>query len=487
MTGSPVGEPGRKPNEAQQWRRIARPFLIARTELTQSQWTFVMGRNPSGFVGSKRPVERVSWFDTLVFLNRLSESEGLSKCYELKGCKGNPAAGCDQRWCQGDHECAEVERLTDSCTGYRLPTDAEWEYAARAGVGEMRYGPLESIAWYGSNADESKRVAQKAPNDFGLFDAIGNVWEWVDAPAGSAEGAFRGCGWDNTSNACRAARRGTNTLRYRYFSLGFRPTRSVPDAEHPGGDSQAMKEKPVTPAIAGTWWGQFRSSRQSEISWTVQLEFEHIPSDAEESACARVTYRGSMPCTGVLLRCREKDGLLEGVERIDQGNCTSSGRVQIRRLPAENSAAWTWDGTSGRYQVMLREGKAPDTRPPVRRDGPFAPKSDPSPKLDVSELQVRGSVKTEEYNKPGFRTYHVWLAGAEMLDGVTKVEYYFDHVGWKGVPEVGAGSSFRTSFFAYGCVPKARAILYFRQGGRQPVPFNHCRVTADLDRLSPKP
>jgi formylglycine-generating enzyme required for sulfatase activity len=150
---------------------ITRPFLLQKTPVTQTQWMAVMGDNPSHFksVGSKAPVENVSWYDAQRFIERLNQF--------------------------------------DSAKTYRLPTEAEWEYACKAGVdGEYGFSgakpgdnidvsgyaqlvssdvqprsmALWNVAWYEPNSRHATRpVATKLPNDWGLYDMIGNVWEWV--------------------------------------------------------------------------------------------------------------------------------------------------------------------------------------------------------------------------------------------------------------------------------------------------------------------
>lgn len=147
---------------------LTRPFLIQRTEVTQSQWQSVMGNNPSynQQCGGDCPIEQVSWNEVEIFISRLNAaSPGIT---------------------------------------YRLPTEAEWEYAARAGSAGPWHGPIDSIAWMGRNAlGRTHPVGQKKPNAWGLFDVIGNVGEWIQDfygplsteavtdPTGAASGTFR--------------------------------------------------------------------------------------------------------------------------------------------------------------------------------------------------------------------------------------------------------------------------------------------------------
>ncbi len=257
--GSPSDEPQRSEGETRHWVTISKGFLLGATTVTQGQWQKVMGNNPSFFknCGDDCPVESVSWFDVVDFCNRLSDLEGLSHCYGGVG------------------EAIQWDR---TCAGYRLPTEAEWEYAARAGSdaalstgpltirGENSGPELDPIAWYGGNsavayagaidcsAWKGKQypstscgphpVAGKRGNAWGLFDMLGNVWEWVwdfkgEYPAGSvtdptgpAAGALRvdrgGC-WECYASFCRSAYRDGTVPGSRYYSLGFRLARSLPD------------------------------------------------------------------------------------------------------------------------------------------------------------------------------------------------------------------------------------------------------------------
>jgi formylglycine-generating enzyme required for sulfatase activity len=181
---------------------ISREFWMGEFPVTQAQWREVMGDNPSALkdAGPDAPVEQVSWNDTQSFLAKLNVSQG--------------------RWT------------------VRLPTEAEWEYAARAGTTGETYGPLDDVAWYRSNGSSTTHpVGKKLPNAFGLYDMLGNVWQWcqdwfgpyTSAPAvdpqGEAKGEKRvmrgGCYYCDAIH-CRAARRNRDPQEHLAKSIGFR-------------------------------------------------------------------------------------------------------------------------------------------------------------------------------------------------------------------------------------------------------------------------
>ena len=210
MMGSEAGqEDERPPHEV----TIAHDFFLGIHEVTQAQWRTVMGDNPSFYTDDDRlPVERVSWFDAVAFIQRLNEREGT--------------------------------------TLYRLPTEAEWEYAARAGS-EAAFsfgdeaGKLPEYAWTRANAEgRTHRVGQKRANDFGLYDMSGNVWEWVldwyaadyyarspaVDPPGMPDGTHRvirgGSSLDPPTSLRPANRGGSRPVLFDK-ALGFRVVRSL--------------------------------------------------------------------------------------------------------------------------------------------------------------------------------------------------------------------------------------------------------------------
>ena len=220
---------------------LTRTFELWSTPVTQGQWEALMGNNPSQFKGATRPVERVSWFDAVAYCNALSRKLGLEEAYVVTGASGTPGSG--------KYRAAGVSWKGAGNVGFRLPTEAEWEYACRAGTTGERYGDLNAIAWHRGNSggffssEQTHPVAQKTPNALGLYDTLGNVWEWVwdwkgdylpvaqqdpTGPLSGDERVVRGGSWDGVAGIARAAVRREADPSHRSGGLGFRPSRSVP-------------------------------------------------------------------------------------------------------------------------------------------------------------------------------------------------------------------------------------------------------------------
>ena len=239
--GSPGGESGRQNDEGPVHEvMISRSFWLKKTEVTQGEWYSLMGNNPSYFdnCGDDCPVENVNWWESLAYCNALSRSEGFEECYELSDCDNkNPGE---------DMECKSVMFIGLDCEGYRLPTEAEWEYAARAGnTGPYYADNLGVIAWFDENSgDKTYPVGRKFPNKWELYDVLGNVWEWTwdwydsgyytDDPQTNSLGAdtghsrvIRGGSWMSPVHYCRLANRVKFDPAVYDSSLGFRPARSL--------------------------------------------------------------------------------------------------------------------------------------------------------------------------------------------------------------------------------------------------------------------
>ncbi|WTD63971.1 formylglycine-generating enzyme family protein [Micromonospora sp. NBC_01638] len=196
------------------WSVDVEPFQIGAFPVTQAEYARVVGERPSAVHGDRLPVEGVSWWDAVRFCNALSQREGLAPAYQF----------------DGDGEGVEWDRSAD---GYRLPTEAEWEYACRAGSTGPRYGPLDEIAWYRDNSGERvHEVGGRQPNAWGLYDMLGNVWDWCwdiyDAEVYGTYRVLRGGGWFDEHWSCRASVRRRSHPTYAIDDVGFRIARSGP-------------------------------------------------------------------------------------------------------------------------------------------------------------------------------------------------------------------------------------------------------------------
>ncbi|MBL8618538.1 MAG: formylglycine-generating enzyme family protein [Deltaproteobacteria bacterium] len=228
--GSPSSEEGRYDGEDLHHVRLTRGFEIGVVPVTQALYGALMGTNPSTCKGdpAQLPVETISWFDAVRFCNAVSRACGLPDAYNI-GAGREPTVTWDQ-----------------ASGGFRVPTEAEWEYAARAGT-RYRYAggdELAAVGWFEGNSGGSTRaVGQKRANGWGLHDMSGNVWEWcwdwrgayssgrVVDPVGPASGAYRvnrGGSWSVGPLGARVAYRLDAFPGYRSINLGVRLVRTAP-------------------------------------------------------------------------------------------------------------------------------------------------------------------------------------------------------------------------------------------------------------------
>ena len=195
------------------WSVEVASYELAAFPITQALYGEHTGQRPSTADGDQLPVEGVSWWDAVRFCNARSQRDGFAPAYRL----------------HADGEGIEWDASAD---GYRLPTEAEWEHACRAGTTGPRYGPLDEIAWYRGNSHEQVRdVGGKQPNPWGLYDMIGNVWDWCwdvyDAEVYGTYRVLRGGGWFDEHWSCRASVRRRSHPSFRVEDVGFRVARSI--------------------------------------------------------------------------------------------------------------------------------------------------------------------------------------------------------------------------------------------------------------------
>ncbi|MFJ8887175.1 formylglycine-generating enzyme family protein [Streptomyces sp. NPDC102402] len=195
-----------------QWQETVESFLLARLPVTLGQYWALTDTAPDPAVSHALPVTNVSWLDAVDLCNSFSSRAGLTPVYSH------------------DARSGEVTR-DPAADGYRLPTEAEWQYACKAGTTGYRYGELDAIAWYEENSDGRLHdVGGRTPNAWGLYDMLGNVWEWCwdlyDEEVYGAYRTFRGGGWAEAERGCGATVRRRSHPTFAIDDLGFRMARS---------------------------------------------------------------------------------------------------------------------------------------------------------------------------------------------------------------------------------------------------------------------
>ena len=218
-------------------------FYISKYEVTQGEYKVIMKKTPSYGdygIGSNYPVNNVNWYNAVEYCNALSKKEGLTPCYTIdknSNDSNNKSIYDDLKW---------LVVCDFSANGYRLPTEAEWEYASKGGAKSNNYiysgsNDIDKVAWNDNNSEGScHSVGTKASNELGLYDMSGNVWEWcwdwydeysseaVSDPQGVSSQSSRvkrGGYWDNHRNYCRMANRSKSTPSNQSNGIGFRLVR----------------------------------------------------------------------------------------------------------------------------------------------------------------------------------------------------------------------------------------------------------------------
>jgi formylglycine-generating enzyme required for sulfatase activity len=270
VMGSPATEPARGTgvlDETQVSVTITRPFAMTNTEITEGQWLQATGStNPTAWpiCGETCPINSIDWYAAAAYANWLNDNDGdpaTTSCYSF-----TPTTCADAivDWGDGDTDCTGASFAGVACTGYRLPTEAEWEFAARAGTTAATYwngatsAPtgggvvfpygcdpqpnIEPIAWYCENTSRVQPSAELQPNAWGLHDMLGNVWEWTnDGTSGPPPGGIdpvgggptgnrmmRGSSYSGRADSLRSAYRNALAPSSRNLAVGFRLVRVLP-------------------------------------------------------------------------------------------------------------------------------------------------------------------------------------------------------------------------------------------------------------------
>jgi formylglycine-generating enzyme required for sulfatase activity len=197
-----------------EWTVEVSAFSLSQYLVTQELYTAVCGHNPATFTGTQYPVETVSWMEAVHFCNTLSKLLEKAPCYSIDSLK-------------------QDVQIISNANGFRLPTEAEWQYACMAGGKNIRYGDLHEVAWFKDNAGGTPHpVGVKLPNAWGLYDMLGNVWEWCsdvyDETVYGSYRVFRGGGWcDQERSVMATTRRRSHPYSFKIDDLGFRIAQNI--------------------------------------------------------------------------------------------------------------------------------------------------------------------------------------------------------------------------------------------------------------------
>ncbi|MFT7521732.1 MAG: sulfatase activating formylglycine-generating enzyme [Kiritimatiellia bacterium] len=237
----PAGTFSMGPTGEERQITLTRPFWMQHTEVSQADWAALVPRNPSTTQDPAHPVERVSWYDAMFYANELSAQEGLTECFDLSECSGTPGVvGVGAAYL-----CPDRRTLNLDCDGYRLPTEAEWEYAAGLGAGSDEPacdGDADPDIIYCKGSDYTTQPVTAGEADglgmYGMRSNVGEwVWDWFDAykgattdPVGASSGTTRvrrGGGWRFNANKCRITHRTSDYPACQNDSLGLRLVRTA--------------------------------------------------------------------------------------------------------------------------------------------------------------------------------------------------------------------------------------------------------------------
>lgn len=214
MVNIPAGEVVLRDDRIKkEWLVQIQPFFLAKYAVTTELYDAITNSTLNNFENNHKPVVNISWNDAIAFCNVLSKKAGLKEYYSIS-------------------DGGQIVRCKLDSNGYRLPSEAEWQYACKAGTTGYTYGKLHDIAWYNENSNgHIHDVGQKEPNAWGLYDMLGNVWEWCydlyDEKVYGTYRIFRGGSWAEAARGCGATCRRRSHPTFHIEDLGFRLARSI--------------------------------------------------------------------------------------------------------------------------------------------------------------------------------------------------------------------------------------------------------------------